>query len=104
MKYLHTVRNPDLALAIVLAVFGLVFLFNAWKLSRFRRPERSEAERSKQPGRRIPLMPILLIVLGLAEIAMGLLDIRMPAPIAFALSAVFILWGIKTLRDAGNRE
>ncbi|MBQ7001434.1 MAG: hypothetical protein IJN67_10390 [Oscillospiraceae bacterium] len=62
MKYLHTGANPDRFLIIAAVVFGLVWLFNSWKLGRFRKGD-------KNSKRRISL----LIGLGLLAFGVGFL-------------------------------
>lgn len=43
MKYLHTGANPDRFLIITAVVFGLVWLFNSWKLGKFRKIDKKES-------------------------------------------------------------
>ena len=46
------------------------------------------------------ILPIILIVLGIVEIVIALMDIKMPIIIAIVLGIFFIGLGIKTLIDA----
>jgi len=97
MKYLHVGANPDRFLIITAAVCGLIWLFNSWKLGKFKR---SKAAAAKEGNRRI-LLPILMILLGIAQIVMGIMEIRMPL-VTGTIGVIFLVWGIKILRDAPN--
>lgn len=46
------------------------------------------------------VLPIILIILGIVEIAIALMDIKMPIIIAVVLGIIFIGLGVKTLIDA----
>ncbi len=46
------------------------------------------------------LLPIILIILGIAEIIIALADIKMPVLIAIVLGVMFIGLGVKALLDA----
>ena len=50
------------------------------------------------------VLPILFIILGIAEIFIGLMDIKMPIIIAMILGALFIGFGIKILLEAHNTK
>lgn len=44
-------------------------------------------------------LPVVLILLGIAELITALADIKMPVVIAAVLGCVFIRLGVKTLLD-----
>lgn len=46
------------------------------------------------------IIPIILIVLGIVEIVVALMDIKMPIIIAIVLGIIFIGLGVKILIDA----
>ena len=50
------------------------------------------------------LLPALLIALGVVEILIGLMDIKMPIIIAMILGALFIGFGIKILLEVYNAK
>jgi len=50
------------------------------------------------------ILPILMIVLGLLEVAIGLMGFRLPAPVAFILGGLFIVFGIRTLKETGKKK
>lgn len=49
------------------------------------------------------ILPIILIVLGIVEIVIALMDIKMPIIIAIVLGIIFIGLGAKTLIDAKKK-
>lgn len=99
MKYLHVGANPDRFLIITAAVFGLIWMFNSWKLGRFRR-SRDPASQSVDTGggRKQKLWPLFMILLGIAQIVMGIMEIRMPI-LTGIIGILFLLWGIQILRS-----
>ncbi len=50
------------------------------------------------------VLPLILILLGVAEIIIAVLDIKMPVIIAAVLGVMLIALGVKTLFDAGKRK
>lgn len=50
------------------------------------------------------VLPIILILLGIAEIIIAVMDIKMPIMVAVVLGIVFIALGIKTLFDIRKRK
>ena len=46
------------------------------------------------------ITPILLIILGIAEIIIAFTGVKPPLPIAIILGIIFIGFGVKTLLDA----
>lgn len=50
------------------------------------------------------ILPITLIFLGIIEVIMGVLDIKMAIPIAMALGVLFIAFGVKTLLDIAKKK
>ncbi len=46
------------------------------------------------------ILPIILILLGIAEIILAVMDIEMPILIAIVLGVMFVALGVKTLLDA----
>lgn len=46
------------------------------------------------------IAPILLIILGIAEIIIAFTGVKLPLPIAIILGIIFIGLGVKTLLDA----
>lgn len=49
------------------------------------------------------ILPIILIVLGIVEIVIALMDIKMPIIIAIVLGMIFIGLGVKTLINAKKK-
>jgi len=49
------------------------------------------------------IVPILMILLGILEVILGLLDIKMPVMIALVLGVLFLGWGIKILRETTKK-
>ncbi len=45
------------------------------------------------------ILSVLLIILGIAEIVIGIMDFPIPAPVSIVLTALLIAIGIKTLYD-----
>ncbi len=50
------------------------------------------------------VLPVILILLGIAEIVIALMDIKMPIIIALVLGVIFIATGIKVLLDAAKAK
>ncbi len=50
------------------------------------------------------ILPILLILSGVAEIILAFMDFKMPIIIAIALGMLFIALGVKTLLDAVKKK
>ncbi len=50
------------------------------------------------------IAPILLILLGIAEIIIAFMGVKLPLPIAIILGILFIGMGIKTLLDAHQHK
>ena len=46
------------------------------------------------------ILPVVLIILGIAEIILAITGFRIPLPIAIILGVLFIGLGAKTLLDA----
>ena len=46
------------------------------------------------------ILPIILIIIGIMEMVIALMDIKMPIIIAIVLGIIFISLGVKTLIDA----
>lgn len=50
------------------------------------------------------VLPVLLILLGIAEIILALMDIKMPILIAIVLGVMFIALGVQSLLDASKKK
>lgn len=50
------------------------------------------------------LLPVMLILMGIAEIIIAVMDIKMPIIIATILGIMFIALGVKTLLDASKKS
>ncbi len=50
------------------------------------------------------VLPIILILLGIAEIIIAVMDIQMPILAAIVIGIVFIVLGIKTLVDVCKKK
>lgn len=50
------------------------------------------------------ILPIILILIGAAEIIAAVLDINKPIMIAAALGIIFIVLGVKTLFNASEKK
>lgn len=50
------------------------------------------------------ILPIILILLGIAEIVLAVMDVKPPIIVAVALGGIFIALGVKTLLDAGKKK
>lgn len=50
------------------------------------------------------ILPIILILLGIAEIVIAVMDIKMPIIIAIALGILFIAFGVKAFLDASQKK
>lgn len=49
-------------------------------------------------------LPILLILIGIAEIIIAVMDVKMPILAAIFIGIVFVALGVKTLVDIGKKE
>jgi len=49
------------------------------------------------------LLSVLLIILGIAEIVIAIMDFKMPLPVNIVLSVMFIALGIKTIYDVKKK-
>ncbi len=49
-------------------------------------------------------LPIILILLGIAELAVALMDIKLPVVIALVLGVLFIGLDVKTLLDIDKKK
>lgn len=50
------------------------------------------------------ILPVILILLGVAEIIIAVMDIEMPIIITIVLGVIFIALGVKTLLDAAKKQ
>lgn len=50
------------------------------------------------------ILPVILILLGVAEIIIAVMDIEMPIIITIVLGVIFIALGVKTLLDAVKKK
>lgn len=50
------------------------------------------------------ILPIILILLGIVEIIIAVMDIQMPILAAIVIGIVFIAFGIKTLVDVCKKK
>lgn len=50
------------------------------------------------------VLSILLILLGIAEIIIAVMDVKMPILVAVFMGIVFVALGVKTLVDIGKKE
>lgn len=50
------------------------------------------------------IQPVILILIGLTEIIMGVMNIKMPIMIAVVLGIMFIASGIQTLLDTTKKK
>lgn len=50
------------------------------------------------------ILPILLILIGIAEIIAAVLDVKMPILVAIVMGIVFIALGVKTLIDIVKKK
>lgn len=50
------------------------------------------------------ILPVILILLGIAEIIIAVMDIEMPIIITIVLGVIFIALGVKTLLDAVKKK
>lgn len=50
------------------------------------------------------IAPILLILLGIAEIIIAFMGVKLPLPIAIILGVIFISLGTKALLDAHQHK
>ncbi len=50
------------------------------------------------------IVPIILILLGIAEIVLAVMDVKPPIIVAVVLGGIFIALGVKTLLDAGKKR
>lgn len=48
------------------------------------------------------ILPIVLILIGIAEIVVAVLGVKMPIFVAIVMGVVFIALGVKTLIDIGK--
>lgn len=50
------------------------------------------------------VLPIILILLGIAELILAVMDIKLPIVIAVILGVLFITLGVKTLLDNKKKQ
>ena len=50
------------------------------------------------------MLSIILISVGIVEIIIAVIDVKMPILIAIALGIVFIVLGVKTLLDVSKKK
>lgn len=50
------------------------------------------------------ILPVLLVLLGVAEIILAVMDIRMPVMIALALGVIFIVLGFRALVNQDKKN
>ncbi len=50
------------------------------------------------------ILPIVLILMGIAEIVVAVLGVKMPILIAIVMGVIFIALGVKTLIDIGKKQ
>lgn len=50
------------------------------------------------------ILPIILILIGLTEIILVVMDIKMPIIIQIVLGIIFIALGVKTLIDTSKKK
>lgn len=50
------------------------------------------------------ILPIILILIGLTEIIVSVMDIKMPVIISMVLGVIFIALGVKTLIDISKKK
>ncbi len=52
----------------------------------------------------LPVISVILILLGIVEIVIAFMGVKMPLPIAIVLGVLFIAFGIKSLLNASKRS
>ena len=50
------------------------------------------------------VLPVILILLGIVEIIIAVMNIKMPIIVAILLGVMFIALGVKTLLDASKKK
>ena len=50
------------------------------------------------------ILPILLIVIGITEMILAWMNVKMPVMVAMALGMMFLALGVKTLFEAGKKK
>ncbi|MDE7354181.1 MAG: hypothetical protein K2O06_14210 [Acetatifactor sp.] len=50
------------------------------------------------------ILSIILILVGMIEIIIAVMDVKMPIVIAIVLGIIFILFGVKTLLDVNKKK
>lgn len=50
------------------------------------------------------ILPVILILLGVAEIAIASMDVKPPLAVAAVVSVILIALGVRTLLDAVKRK